>query len=269
MRVQALPRRGRVAGGSVVGAALALAAGASAGEGPAPPPRYTPFVDRSMYLPAPFAYATLGSTGTLRGGDAAMVDGAVGGGVGLSSRVWIDGSVGTFQMAPRAGYHSPQIGLSALLLDTPAFELDVTTHVAFAAADGRPVEQIEPGFFAVVHVAHKLRLDGGVYLDVNPGPTPSLGGRAPLSLGFQITEKVHGQLNSGVTVGDFADPGGTTAVPLGLSLGWIDRLGGPRGPSFGVLPTVTFPELWKPGAEASFRPDYATVSLTLVYVGKL
>lgn len=221
-----------------------------------------------MSLPSPYAYGALGVTSTARGGEATVLEGSFSAGAGLTSRIWIDASAGTLQFAPGVGYHSPQIGLNALLVDTPAFELDAAAHVTFASAGGEPVEQIEPGLFSVIHVAHKLRIDAGLYLDVNPGTKLTAGVRAPISAGVQIVQKVYAQLNSGVTVSDFLDSRNTTAVPLGLTLGWSDRLSS-NGPSVGVLPSVSFPELYRPLAEERFRPSHAVVGLTFVFVSKL
>jgi hypothetical protein len=193
---------------------------------------------------------------------------SVGLGAGLTPHLWVDGSPGTFKMAPKPGWHSPQIGLNALLLDTPALELDAALHITFVAEDGRPVEQIEPGASAVVHLAHRLRVDGSLFLDVNPGPTTTLGLRIPLSGAFQITDHVYAAMNTGLTIGDFGDLAGTTAIPAGMTFGWGDRLGGRTGPSVAVSPTFSFPELIKPGANTLFRPGYVTVGLTLVIAGK-
>jgi len=250
------------------GAALARAAGAAEeGRGaPAPPPRkYTLYVDRGMSLPAPYVYGTLGFTGTARTGSAAQLEGSLGGGIGLTKRLWIDGSSGALRVAPELVFHSAQLGVSAQLVDTPAFELDATTHVAFAAEDKRPIEQVEPGLFAVVHVPHELRFDAGLYLDVNPGAEGLLGARMPVGLSFQIVPKVHATLNTGVTVGSFADPRGTTAIPAGLTLGWSDNVGQGKQ-AIAVLPSVSWPELVKPGTEERFRPGYAVVGVTLFVV---
>lgn len=247
---------------------MAAAAPALGYEEPAKAPAYTPFVDRGMSLPAPFAYGVLGMTSTARAGEAMLLESTLGAGAGLSSRVWIDASAGTLQLAPGVGYHSPQVGLNALLVDTPAFELDATTHVTFASAGGDPVEQVEPGLFTVIHVAHKLRIDGGLYLNVSPGEEVTAGMRAPVAAGFQIGRKVYAQVTSGVTVSNFADARNTAAVPLGLTLGWSDRLR-EGGPSVAVLPSVSFPELWRPLAEEPFRPEHAVVGVTFVIVSKL
>jgi hypothetical protein len=261
----------------VLGVALGASSGldprvAGAFEPAAPPPLapYTPYVDRGNAVPAPYAYGQPGVTATLRAGTPTVLEGSVGFGVGLTSRLWADGSLGTLKMMPTWGFHSLQIGPNALLVDTPAFELDVTTHVSFAADDGRPVEQIEPGIFAVAHAAHALRLDTGLFVDVNPGPATTTGLRVPVALAFQITPHVYAIVNSGVTVGSFADTAGTTAIPLGLTLGWGDRFGGPPRPvGVVVLPSILFPELLKPGAEETLRPGYAAVGLTFAVVSRL
>jgi hypothetical protein len=244
--------------------------GAEVQAAPASPPRYTPYVDRGNALPAPYAYGQPGIAATLQPGKPALIEGSLGFGVGLTSHVFVDGSVGTLAMAPGVGFHSLQIGPNLLLVDTPPFELVATTHVSLFANDGRPVEQIEPGLLAVVRSAHQLRLDAGLYVDANPGPTPTFGLRVPLSVAFQLSSHVYAAVTTGVTVGSFADNAGTTAIPAGLTLGWGDRFGeGPHRVGVAVVPSIVFPALLTPGAPEPFRPDTAVMGLALVVVSRL
>jgi hypothetical protein len=234
------------------------------------PAPYTPYVDRGQSVPAPYAYAAPGLTATLRPGKPTLLEASLAGGVGLTSHLWLDGTLGTIALTPRLSYHSLQIGPSALLVDTPAFELDVTTHVTIGAEDGRPVEQIEPGVFSVIHVGHALRLDTGFYVDANPGPTLTFGLRLPVSVAFQLGTHAYAVVNTGATVGNLEDTMGTTAIPVGLTLGWGDRIGrGAHPPGVGVLPSISFPELIKPGCADPFRPGYLAVGLTFVVVSRL
>lgn len=252
---------------------VVLAPRAASAEAPAvatPPGRYTPYIERGNAVPAPFAYAQPGVIATLRPGAPTLVEGSVGFGVGLTSRVWLDGAIGTLAMAPRVGFHSLQIGPNALLVDIPAFELAATAHVSFAAVDGRPVEQVEPGLMAVVRPGPPLRVDAGLYVDGNPGPVTTFGLRVPLSLTLQITPHVYAAINSGVTVATFADLAGTTAIPVGLTLGWGERLGrAPRPVAVAVVPSIVFPELIKPWAAATLRPGYAAIALTFIVGSRL
>lgn len=232
----------------------------------AAPPRYTPFVDRGAALTAPWAYGTLGWAATAQRRTRTELEGNVGGGVGLTSRLWIDGSVGVLRIAPDTGYHSPVIGLGVLILDRPGVEIDAALHVGFASADRRPVELVEPGLFGVARVAHKLRFDGGVYVGIHPGGTELVGLRVPASVAFQITERIHAVIGSGVTVDDLRSAA-TAAIPLGLTLGFSDLVG-ERPWSLGVVPSITLPELVKPGTPERFRPDYVVVGITFVAASK-
>ena len=220
-----------------------------------------------MSLPAPYAYGTLGVATLMHTGAPTQVELSLGGGIGLTERLWIDGSVGTIRVAPAFVFHSFQLGPNVLLVDTPDFELDATVHVSAPADDGRLVEQIEPGLYSVAHLDHKLRVDSALYLDVNPGPGLTVGLRLPLGLGFQITEHAHAVINSGVTLSSFADAVGTTAIPAGLTLGWSDRIGQGTG-AVAVLPSINFPELIKPGARDPFHPGSVTWGITFAYVSK-
>ncbi len=219
----------------MLGVASALGSrGAGAGEPappapPAPPAKYTPYVDRGNAVPAPYIYGQPGFTATLRADAPTVLEASLGFGVGISSRVWVDGSLGTLKLTPGLGYHSLQLGPNALLVDTPAFELDVTTHVSFAAGDGRPVEQVEPGVFLVARAAHEVRLDTGIFFDANPGPVSTFGLRVPVNVALQITPHVFTIVTTGVNVGAFADTARTTAIPAGLTLGWGIGSGGRRG----------------------------------------
>jgi hypothetical protein len=277
-----------------VGATLALGAGAAEEEriGSTAPRKYPLFVDRGMSLPAPYVYGTLGFTGTAhterdiqdqrppgpstpdKGASdqgtpnkGTQLEGNIGFGVGLTKRFWIDGSSGALRVAPDVAFHSAQIGLNANLVDTPAFELDAAGHVTFASdeKDRRLVESVEPGLFAVVHVPHTLRVDAGLFFDVNPGAKELFSGRLPLGVGFQLARRLHAVVNTGVTIGNFAEPVKTTAIPAGLTLGWSDNIGQGKD-AYAVLPSVSWPELVKPGTDQIFRPGYVTVGVTFAFV---
>jgi hypothetical protein len=256
----------------MLGVALGVASVRAAADeppAPAPPARYTPYVERGNAVPAPYAYVQPGFTATLRAGEPTVLEAGLGYALGLTSRLWVDGSVGTLETTPTLGFHSLQIGPNALLVDTPAFELIASAHVSFLADDGRPVEQIEPGLLSVERVAH-LRFDTGLYFDANPGSTATFGLKAPVSVAFQITPHVFAAVNTGLTVGSFADGAGTTAIPVGLTLGWGERFGRGEHPiSVAVVPSILFPELIKPGAAEVLRPGYAQVGLTLYVVSRL
>lgn len=246
-------------------AAIGSAARADEPEKPESPRHYTPYVDRGASVPAPYVYGTLGVSGTVRPEQRAQLELALGGGIGLSQRLWIDGSSGTLRLAPELVFHTAQIGLSALLVDEPALELSGTLHVNFASDDGRPVEQIEPGLYVVARAAHEARIDTGAFLAVNPGSSSPLGLRIPLAVGFQLGTHVHAILSTGVTVGSFDDAGRTAAIPAGIAFGWSDYVGeGPQ--SVAVLPSLSFPELWKPGARDPFQPGYAVFGVTFALV---
>jgi hypothetical protein len=248
-------------------AVLAFGTPARAAAPAAAPPRYTPFVERGMAVPAPYTYGTLGWSAISKRGRPTQVEGSIGGGIGLSPRVWLDGTMGVVRVAPEGLFHSPLVGLGARLFDSPGLEVDAALHVGFASEDKRPVEIVEPGVFAVGRVGHALRFDGGLYLQVNPGspnlPT-TLGMRAPAAAAFQIVEKVYAQVTTGATVGSFADAS-TVAVPLGVTVGWSDHVGS-SGASIGLLPSINFPELVKPGAQEHLRPSYWVVGVTFVAV---
>jgi hypothetical protein len=253
-----------------LGALESPAAGAGEPAAPAPPARYTPYVDRGNAVPAPFAYVQPGITATLRAGAPTLMEASLGFAVGLTSHVWVDGSVGTLKMAPSLGFHSLQIGPNALLASTSDFELCATTHVSFAADDGRLVEQIEPGLFWVARAAHTLRIDTGIFVDANPGPNTTIGLRLPMTVTFQLTSHVFAAVNTGMTVGSFADTAGTTAIPAGVSFGWGERLGRELRPiGVAVLPSILFPALIQPGAAETLRPGYAAVGLSVVVASRL
>ncbi len=234
------------------------------------PARYTPYVDRGNAVPAPFAYGQPGITVTLRGDKPTVVEGSLGFAVGITSRVWVDGSLGTLKVAPELHYHSVQVGPNAVLVDTPAFELDATLHVTFASDGGRPVEQIEPGVFAIARAAHRVRVDTGVFFDGNPGADTTFGLKVPVTVTLQLTAHTFASVSTGVTVGGFADAAGTTAIPAGVTLGWGDRFGRTEHPvGVLVMPSILFPELVKPGAAETFRPAYVALGLSVVVVSRL
>jgi hypothetical protein len=238
-----------------------------------PPPtarhrKYRPYVDRSANLPRPYAYGTLGLGTNVHIGLPPQDELNIGFGVGLTPRVWLDGALGTLRVAPSLVFHSAQLGPNLLIVDTPAFELDATMHLSAPADDGRPIEQIEPGIFTVAHAGHALRVDTGLFLDINPGPTSTVGFRLPAAFAFQLGEKFYASVNTGVGTGSFADAGQTTAIPAGLTLGWTDYLGPKGAEVIGFMPSINFPELLKPWADEAFRPGLFSVSITFIYLWK-
>jgi hypothetical protein len=235
---------------------------------PAPPRRYRAYVYRGNSIPAPYALGTLGFATNVHVGTPAQAELNLGFGVGLTSRIWLDGAVGTLRVAPSLVFHSAQVGPNVLIVDVPAFELDAMVHVSGPADDGRPVEQVEPGLYTVVHAGDALRVDTSLGVDVNPGPTTTSGFRVATAIAFQLTEHVYGAFNTGVTLGSFADARETTAIPAGLTLGWSDYLA-PKGPeAIAIVPSILFPQMVRPWANEPFRPGILTCGITFYYVWK-
>lgn len=235
----------------------------------APPARrYRPFVDRGNAIPAPYAMGTLTLGSNVHMGAPTQAEVGLGFAVGLTPRVWLDGSLGTLRWAPALVFHSATIGPNVLVVDTPAFELDAMVHLSGPSDDGRPVEQIEPAFYTVAHVDHALRVDTEVAFDVNPGPTTTYGFKVPTALSFQLTEHVYASINTGVTLGSFADARESAAIPAGISLGWSDYLT-PTGPQvIAISPAILWPQLLRPWAGEPFRPGVFAVGITFYYAWK-
>ena len=234
---------------------------------PSRPHRYRLYVDRGNAIPAPYALGALAFGANVHMGVPTQAELSLGYGVGVTQRIWLDGSVGTLRAAPSLLFHSGQIGPNVLLVDAPAFELDAMVHVSGPSDDGRIVEQIEPGLYTVARVEHALRVDTALYFDVNPGAAWTYGVRLPTALSFQLVEKLYATVSSGVTLNNLADPRESTAIPLGLSLGWSDYVS-PGGPSVAISPSINFPQLMKPWANEAFRPGVVTVGITFYYVWK-
>lgn len=230
--------------------------------------RYLPYIFRGNAIPAPYAIVTLGYGANLflrRTSQAELNSGFA---VGLTSHLWVDGSFGTLRLAPAVIFHSAQVGVNALLLDTPGFELDTMLHVSGPTDDGRPVEQVEPGFYTVARVERAIRVDTYFGFDANPGPTTTYGLRVPTAVAFQLVEHIFLSLSSGVTVGNFADAPQSTAIPAGITLGWGDYLPTAEVQAIALVPSLAFPQLVKPWANEPFRPDVLTATLTFYYVWK-
>jgi hypothetical protein len=232
------------------------------------PRRYTPYVDRGNSVPAPWAYGTFAYGAILPPHGPALVELSLGGAIGLGPRVWIDGAVGTLRLAPHVLFHSLQIGPNVLLVDTRPFELDATLHVSTPSDSGLPIEQIEPGLMTVGHIGHALRVDSGVFFDVNPGPTTTLGFRVPAAFAFQITDHLYAAINTGVGTRTFADARNTTAIPLGATLGWSGYVGRDGSWVIALMPSVSLPELVKPWGRETFRPGFVTWSFTFLFASK-
>jgi hypothetical protein len=256
--------------------AVAASPAFAAPPGPAPktapkttaPRKYRPYVDRTNSLPAPYALGSFGLATNLRDGAPPQAELSLGFGVGLTSRIWVDGYLGTLRWAPSFVFHSAQVGPNVILVDLPAFELDAMVHVSGPSEHGRPVEQIEPALYTVIHIDHALRVDGSLAFDVNPRRVVTYSLRLPAALSFQLTSHMYASVSSGVTIGNLAEVGESTAIPAGLSFGWSDYLR-PMGPqAIAISPSISFPEIWRPWAREPFRPGTLTCGITFLYVWK-
>jgi hypothetical protein len=250
-------------------ASIALEARAAPPPKQAPPQvrRYHPYVERGNSVPAPYALAALGLGTNMHAGLPTQAELSLSFAVGLTPSLWLDGSLGTLRVAPSLVFHSAQIGPNVLIVDTPQFELDGMVHLTGPSDDGRLVEQIEPALYAVAHFG-PTRLDATLAFDVNPGPKVTYGARLPAAVSFQITDHVYGSVSSGVTTSNLGNPGETTAIPAGISLGWSDYLSGSGPQAVAISPSITFPELVKPFSDEPFRPGTVICGVTFYYVWK-
>jgi hypothetical protein len=126
-----------------------------------------PYVNRGML----YGPAQAGLSFTFRG-NTAPVDGISGdaslnAAVGLTSRLTLDGSLGTLSLEKTVRYRDPKLGLWFGLVDTTPVELDLTAGVTFGVPRDESVLHVfEPGAVAIFRLGSDARIDAAVYLPV-------------------------------------------------------------------------------------------------------
>jgi len=229
-----------------------------------PEPAVAPYVDRGMLYGAGqggFSIRLRAATDTY---DGMAADAALNLAFGLTSHLTFETSLGTMALAPRIRYRSPNVGLWYGLVDTPSFELDMTTHLGINV-DGRSAfSQVEPGFVAILRAEDAVRVDVGAYVPVPlDGGARGVGFRMPLTIAAQITPDVHFAVGSGLTFESLGVGADRTSVPLELSLGCTMPLG--EGGYMMLTPSVSWPHFLsvQTGDQAPSGPGPMIVALTL------
>jgi hypothetical protein len=213
-----------------------------------------------MYGPGQ-AGLTLGVSGNTRPIQGSRADLTLGVGVGIADRVTFDASLGTLSLAPTVRYAHPQLGVWFGIVDRPAVEVDVTTHLTFGFGDERALHEVEPGALAILRLSDRVRIDAGAYVPVSTERSSDAGLRAPVAVAVQIDPYLHVALSSGVTIPRLVE--GRVTVPLGLSIGCSVPL--PGGGYLVVAPGLSWPHLVRPPGDrgAGLGPTVigATVSI--------
>lgn len=214
-------------------------------------PQLTPYVDRGRMLGAGQGFLTMSASA------GSTLDASMGGGIGITDRVSLEGSFGTLALSPRARYHSPQAGLWLGIVDTPPFELDATTHVTFGLVGEEFIKTFEPGAQAVFRMGHALRFDLGAYLPMTPNGRVGL--RIPAALAAQLNNWIHASVSTGISFEDMHDAHRTASIPLGITLGCSVPLA--RGGYLVVAPSLA----WS-GIPARSGPLPTTLGASVTFV---
>ncbi len=257
--------RALVGVGVVTASAAVSAAAGAAVEEPPKKPSFTLFVDRTYSLPAPLSYGVLSFNATRpREEQGNTFETSVGGGIGLTSRLGVEASLGTLAMTPKVRYQSPQLGLFFTALDAPNLEITALGRVTFDVSEGRIVDRVEPGVLAITRVPHTVRFDVVAWVPVSPGEHTKVGLKVPVNVGFQLAEHWHAIAQSGVTVNDLTDVRAGVLVPVGATVGYSDKLA--SGAGVGVAASLSFPELLYLGGPSPDGPQPVVAGVAMYVV---
>jgi hypothetical protein len=195
--------------------------------------------------------------------DGMAADATLGAAVGLTDHLTFETSLGTMALSPRIRYRSPDVGLWYGLVDTPPFELDATTHLAFAVGGRNVLSQVEPGFVAILRAEGAVRVDVGAYVPVPLDGVRAVGFRMPMTVAAQVTPELHFTVGSGLTFENVGVGADRTSVPLELSLGWTVPLG--EGGYMMLTPSVSWPRFLsvQTGDQAPTGPGPMILALSI------
>jgi hypothetical protein len=226
---------------------------------PAEPPPITPYVSRGMLFGP--AQGGLGFSFQMNTSpiEHSRADASVSLAVGLSSRVTLDGSLGTISAETVARYHDPRLGVWVGLVDTEPVEVDVTAGATFGTGLEPPLRAFEPGAAAVFRIGGDARIDASAYLPLSMDGTHVVGLRVPAQLALQLTHDLHFAASTGVTMGDLSS--GVVTVPLGVMVGYTVPLG--SGGFLMLSPSLTWQRFVEVRGEGIGGPGPLSIGVSL------
>jgi hypothetical protein len=82
------------------------------------------------------------------------------------------------------------------------------------------VGYVQPGVTAILRPHQLFRIDTGAQLPLYTAADPHLGFRVPVSVYFQITDRIHFGSTSALFIADLRHPETTASIPFGLTAGY-------------------------------------------------
>jgi hypothetical protein len=231
----------------------------AAGPEPAQEPPITPYVRRGMLYGAGQAGLSVEGRAEHVAGHPSAVVASLGIAFGLTSRLSLEGSLGSLTLAPQLRYRRPAAALWVGLVDTPLLEVDAALRLTFGPGEGRFLQELEQSVVAVIRPGDALRIDAGVSLPTALAADGAIGLRAPVQVAVQINPYLHAAIASGLTVSALGRT--PAAVPLGLTLGCTVPLEG--GGYAMVAPSLTWPH-FASGEAAGLGTFVLGVAIALV-----
>jgi hypothetical protein len=240
------------------------------------------FVERPLTLPrftlAPFGefdVTRLGTTTTAAGGglssDVVLVGIQLGASFGITDNIEVGAVLLPIQFNNGAGYGGYFLGEEGALAQPSVFATFRFFHQQPIEIGARLLVQflvprsglgagalIEPSLPLLVHIGKIGRFDaevgvpirvvGGTTVGtVTTGTTAEVGLDVPLRLAFDIIEPLHIGLNTGLVIEDFGHAADTTAIPLGIFMGYAV---GQKKPLVDIDPFFSWFQFLTPGATA-------------------
>ncbi len=153
-----------------------------------------------------------------------------------------------FQITP---YYLPQFapGTSRLaivrrIVKTEPLDFGIGFITMFDHSAPKFISAVQPGAGAILRPNEHLRIDTGVQFPFYTTTDPHLGFRVPVSVYFQITDRIHCGSTSALFIADLRDPQTTTSIPFGLTVGYS---AGPELDLAAFTPYISWTNFYTPG----------------------
>lgn len=127
---------------------------------------------------------------------------------------------------------------------TQPVDLGVSFTSLFDPSTPHFISYVQPGVGAIFRPNALLRVDAGVQLPLYTTADFHLGCRVPVTIFFQLGDRVHFGSTSALIIADLRSPQKTTSIPFGLTMGYS---AGPELDFAAFTPYVSWTNFYTPG----------------------
>jgi hypothetical protein len=112
---------------------------------------------------------------------------------------------------------------------------------------------VQPGAGVLLRPNDYLRIDTGVQVPLYTSADPHFGLRIPVSVYFQITDRIHVGSTSALFIADLRNSQATASIPLGLTFGYS---AGPELDFAAFTPYISWTNFYAPGSGVVDRRSF-------------